>query len=53
MDRLADCLGVSGVVLLPLNMGLDVSRLHQPHGTAKSLQFAWPMMRCHAGLHTN
>ena len=30
-DRLADGLGVSGIVLLPLDVGLDVGRRHQAH----------------------
>src|SRR5262249_1129537 len=52
-DRLADRFGVSGIVLLPLDVGLHVSRRHQPHRMPKRLQFARPMMRCRAGLHTN
>src|SRR5262249_43763657 len=51
--RLADRFGVSGIVLLPLDVGLHVSRRHQPHRMPKRLQFARPMMRCRAGLHTN
>ena len=34
-DRLADCLGVGGIVLLPLDVGLHVGRRHQPHGMAE------------------
>src|SRR5262249_13518856 len=41
------------IVLLPLDRGLHVSRRHQPHRMPKRLQFARPMMRCRAGLHTN
>src|SRR5262245_25037836 len=52
-DRLADRFGVSGIVLLPLDVGLHVSRRHQPYRMPKRLQFARPMMRCRAGLHTN
>src|SRR5215472_1023529 len=52
-DSLADRFGVSGIVLLPLDVGLHVSRRHQPHRMPKRLQFARPMMRCRAGLHTN
>ena len=35
--RLADRLGIGGVVLLPLDVGLHVGRRHQPHGRARAL----------------
>ena len=41
-DRLADGLGVGGIVLLPLDVGLHVGRRHQAHRMTKSLQFARP-----------
>jgi hypothetical protein len=49
-DRLADRLCVGGVVLLPLDVRLDVSRRHQPHGVAERQQFARPMVRRRARL---
>src|SRR4029450_1473850 len=42
-----------GIILLPLDVGLHVSRRHQPHRMPKRLQFARPLMRGRAGLHTN
>ena len=30
-DSLADGLGVSGIILLPFDVGLHVGRRHQPH----------------------
>jgi hypothetical protein len=39
-DRFADGLRVSRIVLLPFDVGLHVSRRHQPHGVAKRLEFA-------------
>jgi hypothetical protein len=35
---LADGLGIGGIVLLPLDVGLHVSRRHQPHGMTERLQ---------------
>ena len=52
-DRLPDSLCVGGVILLPLDTGLQVSRRHQPHGVAKCLQLSRPMMRRSAGLDNN
>ena len=52
-DRLADRLGISGIVLMPLHIGLHVGRRHQPHGVAKRLELARPMMRRGAGLDAN
>ncbi len=49
-DRFADCLGISGVVLLPLHIRLHVGRWHQAHGMTERLEFARPMMRGCAGL---
>jgi hypothetical protein len=49
-DGFADGLCVSRIVLLPFDVGLHVSRWHQPHGVAKRLEFARPMMRRGAGL---
>ena len=51
--RFADCLGVSGIVLLPLDVRLHVGRQHQAHGMPKGLELARPMMRRGAGLDTN
>jgi len=43
-DRLADRLGVGGVVLVPLDVRLRVARRHQPHGVAERRQLARPVM---------
>jgi hypothetical protein len=37
-------LSVGRIVLLPLDARLDVGRRHQPHGVAKCLQLARPMV---------
>ena len=52
-DRFADRLGISGIVLMPLHIGLHVGRWHQANGVAKRLEFARPMMRRGAGLDTD
>src|SRR3990170_2412019 len=52
-DRLTDGLGVSGIVLLPLDVGLHIGRRHQAHGMPERLELARPMMRRGAGLDTN
>src|SRR5208282_2549556 len=49
--RFADCLGVGGIVLLPLDVWLHVGRRHQPHGVTERLKLARPMMRGRAGLN--
>jgi hypothetical protein len=48
-DRLANRVGVSGIVLMPLH----ISRRHQANGVATRLQLARPMMRRGAGLDTD
>ena len=48
--RLADRLGISRIVLLPLHVRLHVARRHQPHIVAKLRQFASPVVSCGAGL---
>ena len=52
-DRLTDGLGVSGIVLLPLDVRLHIGRRHQAHGVAKRLELTRPMMRGGAGLNPN
>ena len=52
-DRLADGLRISGIVLLPLDVGLHVGRRHQPHRMAKRLELARPMMRRGTGLYAD
>jgi hypothetical protein len=44
---------ISHVVLLPFDVGLNVSWWHQSHGMAKCLQLARPMVRRGAGLNAN
>ena len=52
-DRLANRFCVGHVILLPFDVGLDVSRRHQSYGMAKCLQLARPMVRRGAGLDAN
>src|SRR5579863_883658 len=52
-NRLANRLSVSHVVLLPFDVGFNVSRRHQSHGMAKCLQLARPMVRRGASLDAN
>src|SRR5260370_26748475 len=52
-DRLADRLGVGGIVLLPLDVGLDVGRRHQPYRVPARLELAGPMMRRCTGLNAD
>ena len=51
--RLADRLGVGGIVLVALDVGLHVLRRHQPHLVAKLRQFTRPIMRRGAGFHAD
>jgi hypothetical protein len=51
--RLADRLGVGGIVLVTLDVRLHVLRWHQLHLMAKLRQFARPIMRRRAGLHAD
>jgi len=44
-NSLADSLGISGVVLLSLDIGLHVGRRHQAHRMPQRLELARPMMR--------
>jgi len=39
-DRLADRLGVSGIVLLPLDVGFDIDRRHQTYCVPERLERA-------------
>jgi hypothetical protein len=52
-NGLADCLGISRVVLVRLHVGFDKLRCHQPYRMPKSRQLACPVMGTAAGLHTN
>jgi hypothetical protein len=52
-DRLANRLCVGHIVLLPFDVGLHVSRRHQPHRVTQCLKFARPMMRRGTGLDAN
>ena len=51
--RLADRLGVGGIVLVALDVGLHVLRRHQPHLVAKLREFTRPIMGRGAGLHAD
>src|SRR5471032_562454 len=52
-DCFTNRLRVSHVVLLTFDVGLHVSRRHQPHGMAKRLEFTRPMVRRGASLYAN
>jgi hypothetical protein len=52
-DRLADGLGISGIILMSLDLGLHVGRRHQANGVAKCLQFARPVMRRSTSFDTD
>src|SRR5215471_15381927 len=52
-DGLADGLRISGIVLVPFDIGLHVGRWHQAHGMAKHLELASPMMRRSTSLNPN
>ena len=52
-DRLTDRLGVSGIILLSLDVRLHISRRHQANGMAERLELARPVMRRRTGLDTN
>ena len=52
-DRFADRLGVSGIVLVPLHIGLHIGWRHQAYGVTKRLELARPMMRRGAGFDTD
>jgi hypothetical protein len=49
-DRFADGLSVSGVILLPFDVGLYVGWRHQAHCMAKGLELTRPVMRRGASL---
>ena len=50
LHRLADRLGIGGIILLAFDVGFDIGRRHQPHGMAEHLQLARPVMRRCAGF---
>src|SRR5260370_1901453 len=52
-DRLADRLGVSGIVLLSLDVGFDIGRRHETYCVPERLEFARPVMRRCAGLNAD
>ena len=51
--RLADRLGVGGVVLVALDVGFHVLRRHQPHLVAKLREFTCPTVGCRAGFYAD
>jgi hypothetical protein len=51
LRRLANRLGIRGVVLLPFNEWFDIGRRDQTHGVAKRLKLTSPVMRPGTGLH--
>src|SRR6202030_302927 len=52
-DRLANRFCVGHVILLPFDVGLNVSRRHQSYGMPKRLQLARPMVRRRTSLNAN
>jgi hypothetical protein len=52
-DRLADRLGVGGIVLVALDVGLHVLRRHQPNLVTELRQLARPIVCRGAGLHAD
>jgi hypothetical protein len=51
--RFADGFGVSGLVLLPLDLRLHVGQRHQAHDMPERRKFTRPMMRRGTGLDPN
>jgi hypothetical protein len=51
--RLTDRLGVSGIILVALDVGLHILRWHQPYQVAKLREFTRPIMGRRAGFHAN
>jgi len=51
LHRLGDCLGIAEVILLPLRVGANILRRHQPGIVAQCPKFATEMMRANAGFH--
>ena len=51
--RLTDRLGVSGIILVALDVGLNILRRHQPYLVAKLREFTRPIMGRRAGFHAN
>ncbi len=50
LHRLANRLGIGGVILLAFNIGFDIGRRHQANRMAERLQLARPVMRRCAGF---
>jgi len=53
LDRLADRLSISRVVLVALDVGLHVLRWHEPHFMAQPGQLAGPVVCCRASFHAD
>lgn len=51
LSRLADCFGISGIVLLPFHEWFNVNRRYQSNGMPEVLHLAGPMMRPAARFH--
>src|SRR5262245_36903997 len=52
-DRLADRLGISGIILVTLDISLHILRRHQTHLMAELRQFACPVVRRSTGFHAD
>src|SRR5262245_14551957 len=52
-DRLADRLGISGIIFVTLDISLYILRWHQAHLMAKLRQFACPVVRRSTGFHAD
>jgi hypothetical protein len=53
LDGLTTALGIRGIVLVGLHIRLHVLRRHEPHLVAELGQFAGPVVRPAARLHTD
>src|SRR4029453_11161941 len=53
LHRLDDRLGIAEVILLPLGIGTNILRWHQPGIMAKTIELAAEMMRADISLHAN
>ena len=52
-NSLADSLRISRIILLPLNVGLHISRGNEPHVMAKCSDLTGPMVGRRAGFHAD
>jgi hypothetical protein len=53
LHRLGDRLRIAEVILLPLGIGTNILRWHQPGIVSKAIELATKMMRADAGFHAD